>query len=154
MHWFQRWKRPTSMVILYLNDHILSIMVRCTRCANLLFTLKRMSWHTLTTGLLKIYGCGGSLYLNKVYFLLSGVHVTYWDLQYASCLFLIWPNQQKVTSIMDQVVFCMMSRSSYMHERRLEKWHSSRAKLKTLLAYSHFFLCLSQEFLPINLSHF
>ena len=51
---------------------------------------------------------------------------------------------------MDQVVFCMIS--SHMHERRQEKWHRSRAKLTLFLL--PFFLCLLEEFLPINFSHF
>ena len=39
-----------------------------------------------------------------------------------------------------------------MHERRQEKWHRSRAKLTLFLL--PFFLCLLEEFLPINFSHF
>lgn len=88
-------------------------MVRCTRCNNLFLTSKVMSWQTLTVGLLKVYGRGSPLNLNSLweaYFLPSLVHVAYQDLQHTSHIFLTWPNQQKVTNVMDQVMSCMMSR--------------------------------------------
>lgn len=68
-------------------------IVRCTRCDNLFFTLKGMSWYTLTIRFLKIYGCGCPLNLNNMYFFPSEVYLTYQDLQHASHLLLIWPNQ-------------------------------------------------------------
>lgn len=43
-------------------------MVRCMRCNNLFFILKRMSWQTLMIGELRIYDCDNLLNLNKVLF--------------------------------------------------------------------------------------
>lgn len=45
-------------------------MVKCTRCENLFFTLKGMSWYTLTIRFLRIDGCGCPLNLNNIYFFL------------------------------------------------------------------------------------